>query len=310
VSIFNLSYFLFPFFFSLHLTPLAIRLAKKIGFYDIPDGLGLKIHKSPTPNIGGIVLFTSFFATLLFLSLFSGINRPIYWLAILSFFIIILGVIDDFKGINSFIRLLFYSIIAIVSAKAGLCYKGFQYDWINIFTSWLLIVGCINAINMLDGMDGLAAGVSAICCLGFLVLSIIQKNPIILPITLIFLGAVLGFLPYNFYPAKVFLGNSGSTLIGFFMGIFVITAGSNDASILKLIPPLLIASIPLMDMELAVSRRIRNRRGLFTGDREHFYDKLMKKGFSQRKTAFIAYGMTAVSVILAIFFQILMGVEP
>jgi UDP-GlcNAc:undecaprenyl-phosphate GlcNAc-1-phosphate transferase len=297
----NLIPTLVSFFISFSITPVLINIAKKKGLNDVPDNSELKIHKAPIPNIGGLVVFISITPTLLLSSPFVyNQSKDIYNVIIGCLLIMALGISDDLKGINPSIRFLGQFLISIIVISFGFKINTFPSLFLNLITTSFIIIVSINAINLLDGMDGLATGVSAICCLGFIGIGTYQNNTFVSILSLILFGSLIGFLPYNFNPAKIFLGDSGSTLIGFLLALLIISSASQLSSLPNLIPPILIVGLPFFDTAYTIIRRVRNKKSVFIGDREHFYDKLNRKGFSQRQTAVIGYSLSLMCTVMGL----------
>jgi UDP-GlcNAc:undecaprenyl-phosphate GlcNAc-1-phosphate transferase len=289
------------FLVSLFLTPFVIRVTRRKGIVDVPDNSALKIHLDPIPNTGGIVVFTGAASTLLLYSFFIyPAGTEMYGLLSGCFFVMVLGLLDDLKNLNPFVRLLGHGVVSIIVISSGFRMTIFPSSSLNVIATSCIIVGTINSINLLDGMDGLAAGVSATCCSAFVLVSILQNNPFALLFSLTLLGILLGFLPYNFNPAKIFLGDSGSTLLGLSLAILVISISSQSGSLYYTFGPILILGLPFCDTAYAIMRRIRGGNSIFLGDREHLYDKLMKRGFSQRQTALISYSISIGFVMLGL----------
>ena len=277
---------------SLLLTPFAIRTGAKVGLCDFPDNQGLKIHKSPIPLTGGLVISISTIGTILLSSVFPKTGGRLYGVVTGSFFLVLIGVIDDFKTVSPFVRILTHLLISILVIISGFKLTVFSMDIFNVAATLLLIMATINAVNLLDGMDGLATGVSAVCCLGFVGLGLLQNDLRIVSLASILLGALLGFLPYNFNPARIFLGDNGSTFIGFLLALLAIGSSDHPGSMLIRLSPILVLGLPLFDAAYAILRRLKERRSIFLGDRDHFYDKLRRRGFSQKETALIAYALS------------------
>ena len=174
-------------------------------------------------------------------------------------------------------------------STGGLSIKVTPLEIFGVLFVAFYILGGMNALNMNDGLDGLAAGMVAISCSGFAVLSILSGNDFGLILSLAGLGMTLGFLLYNFHPASIFMGDNGSHFLGFFVAVLAIvhTSGSNDLR--WFIGPVLVIGLPVADCALSILRRILNRKAIFQGDREHIYDKLIHRGISVRGTVLICY---------------------
>lgn len=280
--------FVFIFLLSFFITPLLIKLSLAFNVVDDCNNkeADLKIHKKPIPILGGMAVLLSFILGMLFFIKINVLQMSV----ILVFCILIstLSFLDDRKQIHFTWRLLLQLI-------AGIFLIFVDIKIFGIFTIFY-VVGVINSFNMIDGMDGLCSGVAIISCVGFLFLGL-QNNNMMLIILAGGLGsALLGFLPYNFNPAKIFLGDNGSTIIGFLLGVMAIIASNFTGFLI----PLLILGIPLIDMGCAILRRLKARKSIFLGDRGHIYDVLLQRNLSQRKVFTIICLLQASLVFLAV----------
>ncbi len=272
---------------SLLMIPLIMKIAIKKSFFDRPENV-LKIHKEPIPHLGGVAIFISLVVGLITAGFllesfkFAGIISMVVAAGIVFF----MGLWDDFKEVKPV-----YRFIAQISAGIILVLSGYKIGFVNCpGLSGILIVlyvlGSINSMNLLDGIDGLAAGVTLIIGLGFLTAFIMQANFFGIVVSLIFIGAVWGFLPYNFPKAFIFMGDNGSTLLGFILAFLAINlAQSSEFS--WFIASVVIMGVPIIDTAVAIARRIIKKRPIFQGDRSHIYDWLMDKGMSSKETVFI-----------------------
>ncbi len=282
--------FITAFLLSLMLTPLAIISAKKMRLVDIPDGTALKIHGRPVANAGGLVLALSFLPAVLT----RGDTDPgIYVVALGALAAVLLGLVDDLKGTKPLTRLLIQTAIGAGIAGGGVRAGLLTSAFLDATLGACIVIGAMNAVNLLDGMDGLASGVAAICCAAFAAFSYASGDVKVFVLASALLAAFIGFLPYNFHPASIFLGNSGSSLTGFLLGVLVILALRGSPTPGGCIGSLLIVGLPVADTAYAVVRRLRSGRGIMVGDRDHFYDKLLRKGFSQTQSALIGYSAAA-----------------
>jgi UDP-N-acetylmuramyl pentapeptide phosphotransferase/UDP-N-acetylglucosamine-1-phosphate transferase len=282
------------FLLALALTPAAALWARKGRLLDMPDGVALKIHRRPVPNAGGLALAAAVLpAFLLYLHREIHPSWAIGVVAGGSLFSLLLGLADDLTTVNPLTRLLAQTglgaSVALAGLRPGLCPSPFADSLLAV----CIVVGGMNALNLLDGMDGLAAGVAAICAAAFAALSWARGDAASLALASTILGAFLGFLPYNFHPASIFLGNSGSYLTGFLTASLMILGMSGSPTPAGCTGSLLIVGLPVADTALAIIRRVKKGRGIMTGDREHFYDKLLRWGFSQRESALIGYTAAA-----------------
>lgn len=274
------------------LTPILAVLARKTGFVDNPAGDSLKIHRKPIPYLGGGAVLLGTLGG--FMLAFPG-GLPY---AVLAGILLMFGVglADDVQQINPGVRLLFQLLAGTLVLAAGFSVNVIPHLWVVVPLTLFYITGAINAVNVIDGMDGLAAGTSIVSCLGFMAAGIIIGDGLLTFISGILLAALLGFLPYNFNPAKVFLGNAGSGFIGMVLGLMVVRLSSQAYSWDRFGAAILIIGIPVFDMAFAIARRKLRGRPVFTGDRSHIYDILVNKGLSQRTVWGI---MVAAAAVLA-----------
>lgn len=287
-------------------TPVFRNLGNKLRFYDVPDDDALKIHKQPISSLGGAAILLAVLASAVVAVVFTEVNLG-RLLGVLSCGLLVfgLGLWDDLKWKNTgsykpAVKFTFQVSISLL-AGLGLFAFGVQIRFIPISIVAVLlgsfyVFGGINAVNMQDGIDGLAGGLVAISAAGFIVLSAYTGNALGFVLSLALLGAVLGFLIYNFHPASVFMGDNGSHFLGFMVALLALTFTSKPYGIRWLIGPILIIGLPIFDAACAVIRRLIRRKPLFEGDRGHLYDRLMHKGLSMRQTVLICYLIQAVFV--------------
>jgi UDP-GlcNAc:undecaprenyl-phosphate GlcNAc-1-phosphate transferase len=264
----------------------------RFGWHDSPGPL--KIHSRPTPRLGGLAILLAFCIGT-FLSVRSAAD--IYFVAALAL-IWVAGLIDDLRGLPAI-----YRLSAHVFGGMILWYGGWRVPLLGsgvfgLAAICLYVVIVVNALNFIDGSDGIAAGVTAIIAMGYIVLpggSLPQFGSLV---AWSLLGACVGFLVFNFPPAKIFMGDSGSTMLGFCVAILGLNFWRvHDAAGSPLVFPILVASFPLLDAILAVLRRFRSHGSPFHGDRFHFYDLILGRGWTPRKVALACYGITLAFVL-------------
>ncbi len=281
------------FFLTVALVPASMRFASMIGAMDQPGKI--KIHATPIPRIGGLAIFISI---LLFYFFFPQLSNTLTWKAkavlLMSVGLVFtLGLIDDIKNIRPWIKL-FFQMLSVSLVVLGLytTYSSLQiYYLLFIF---FLILGYTNSFNLLDGMDGLAGGVTLLSALSLLIISIIADQPFTLGFAALLMGTTMGFLLFNFNPARIFLGDCGSTALGFSTALILSLIWIHSSNHWVIIPLLMIAGTPLLDTAYTVLRRIKNRRSLFHGDRSHLYDFILQSGFSVRQTVILFYGLSLI----------------
>ena len=290
-------------------TPLVKKLAVSVGAMDIPKD-NRRMHKTPIPRLGGLAIFAAFVVSVL---LFAQINREMRGILIGSLIIVILGVLDDIYSLRALPKFLVQILAAVVVVLHG-C----RIDFISnpIFTSAatylrlgsvgsvavtiLWIVAITNAVNFIDGLDGLAVGVSGISAATMLVVAILVAEQNIAVIMAALFGACLGFIPYNFNPAKIFMGDTGSTFLGFILATMSIQGLFKLYAIISFAVPFLILGIPIFDICFAVIRRLARGQNPMTADREHVHHRLIDMGFNQKQSVMITYMLTALLGLAAV----------
>jgi len=316
--------FLLAFITAYVITPYTIRFAKKIGALDVPKE-ARKIHKKPMPRLGGLAVIAGFAVSVIYLLIVMSVEKTItltgpdtYYLKIIGLFagILTLGAfcfIDDWKNINPFFKLFGQIIAASIVALCGVRITSinlpffsmfFTEETIALFVTILWIVGITNAINLIDGLDGLSSGISIISCISLLMIFALNDSPLISILLVTALaGSILGFLPYNFNPARTFLGDTGSNFLGFTLAIISILGTAKTYTAIVIVLPLLVFALPLLDTALAIIRRIiktKSLKGMFKADKEHLHHKIMKKGYTQKQAVFMLYGVSATFGMFAI----------
>lgn len=293
--------FMVALFISYILTPEIKKLAIKIGAVDVPKD-NRRMHKEPMPRLGGLAIYISFMVTVL---IAVDINTKILSILVGATIIVILGIIDDIKAIGAKWKLLGQLLAALVVIYGGVSIDflrfpigdreiiglGILYIPVTIF--W--IIGITNTLNLIDGLDGLSAGVGLISSISLFSIAVIQGRYDVALILIILAGATLGFLRYNFNPAKIFMGDTGSLLLGFLLGTLSIEGVMKSVTTIAVILPVLVLGIPIFDTAFAIVRRIINKRSIAEADKGHLHHRLFNMGYTQRQTVLILY---AISVIL------------
>jgi UDP-GlcNAc:undecaprenyl-phosphate GlcNAc-1-phosphate transferase len=264
-----------------------------------------EIHH-PIPRAGGVAIAVSYlvaYLCLLAVPLKGGgvvVDSLTFALRLLpaAGLIFIIGLADDLKGLEPWHKLLGETIAAGMAYWAGVHIQGFAgYGtgaWWNVPATLIWLVACTNAINLIDGVDGLATGIGLFATCTTLIAALIQHNMPLAIATVPLAGCLLGFIRYNFNPATIFLGDCGSLFIGFLLGCYAVVWSQKAATILGMTAPLMALSIPLLDMAVAVARRYLRRQPLFEGDRNHIHHRLLNRGFTPRKVALVLYACAAV----------------
>lgn len=259
-------------------------------------------HKKQIPRFGGIALFLSFVAVFL---IFLNITPSRLGLLIALSIIFLMGVLDDFFNLKSWIKLLLQFMAIGVAVSFGIGVEQianpfggiiiFSQFW-NIFLSALWLLAITNAINLIDGLDGLAAGTSGIAAISLFILSLfaIVNQPETAVMSIILLGVIVGFIRWNWHPAKIFMGDSGSNMLGFLIGVLAIISGA------KIATAALVLGFPLLDMLWSVIRRIKQGRHPFSADQEHLHHRLIKIGIKHQTVVVIILGIVGVFGLVAL----------
>jgi len=274
---------------SLLLTPVMMEAARKHDIVDRPDG-ELKNHAEPVPYLGGLAVYIAFVVTLgLLLSTFK--NDIVLGLLSAGSMILVLGLVDDFGALSPAVKFVGQFLAAFILYKSGIRIEiAVLPAWMNAALSIFWIVGMCNAFNIIDVMDGLAGGVAVISCFFLFLVSVLKGNHPVLPImTLALAGAVLGFLRYNFRPARIYLGDTGSMFIGLMLGSITMMVSYGFANPCSLLAPLLILGVPLFDTLFVMYHRARKGIPVFQGSRDHFALRLKKRTGSVLKTVILTY---------------------
>lgn len=292
-----------------------IKLGVKYHFYDEVRNDGLKIHKKPVVYLGGVGIFLAIVIVLAG----GAITNSISWYQTLGIILssaitVILGLLDDWKWKKEEskpILKLFFQVAAVflvffILIKTNIITGLFSNLSFDFFVITFYLTGSMNALNMEDGIDGLAGGITAISLIGFSVVSLSVQNYFAFFFTFSLFGAILGFLYYNWNPASVFMGDSGSHFLGFSLAVLALIFTLNPFTDLsKFIAPILIIGLPIIDVAITITRRILNGKSPFFGDREHLYDKLFAKLADTKRTVLIYWLIQAIIVWLGVTIYLL-----
>ena len=278
-------------------TPAVSVLAYKIGAIDVPKD-SRRMHKKPTPRIGGLAIFFGFVVATL---VFCKLTPELIAIYVGGLILVAVGVIDDVFRINAWIKLAAQVGVAFIAISQGVVleYVNFFGKYIH-FGAWaipitvLWIVGLTNAINLIDGLDGLACGVSAICSVSLLLVMLLKGDLAVAMITAVIVGACLGFLPFNSNPAKIFMGDTGALFLGFTMAVISVSGVFKLHTVISFIIPLSIFALPILDTTFAFVRRISHGKSPFSPDRGHLHHRLIDLGFNQKQSVAILYAICAI----------------
>ena len=274
-----------------------IPVSVNFGFCDNPAGDSLKIHKKPIPYTGGIGIYAAFLITMgLFFSIFRyPLTREVMGIILCGGLIIALGLWDDKQNVNPKLRLVLQIAISGITVMTSLVFFNAS---IFVLLPLLIVylVGSINSVNLFDGLDGLAGGTVAISLAGLGYIFYLENDFLYLSITFALLGALLAFLVFNFNPASVFLGDNGSTFLGYMLAILAINTIRNGDNLWLLFLTVLFVGLPVVDTAFAIIRRAIKGRPIFVGDRSHIYDLMVINGLSIKQAVLLCYVLQSVIV--------------
>lgn len=286
--------FIVAFLISYAATPIVKLIAFKIGAVDVPKD-NRRMHKKPIARIGGIAIFYGFIISIL---CFAKIDNSLRGILIGSIIIVVLGVFDDIYNLNALFKFVVQILAALIVVAHGVRIDhissfGFcktPYISLGIWSvplTLIWIVGVTNAVNLIDGLDGLAAGVSTISTVSLFAISLIMKESGVAIVTAAIAGAGFGFLPYNIHPAKIFMGDTGSTFLGFVLGSISVVGLFKSYAVISIAVPFLILGLPIFDTLFAIVRRLLRGQSPMHADRGHVHHRLIDLGFNQKQTVII-----------------------
>ena len=296
---------------ALVITPAVIRLAAATGAMDKPDKR--KVHTVPIPRIGGLGIYIAFLVSVIVNIFFSNpsaeVQKEIIGLIVSGTLIVLLGLIDDYKNLPAKVKLLGQILTAFVLVLGFDVRIDFITDpfgdylyleWAAVPATIFWLVGLTNTVNLIDGLDGLAAGISAIASVTILLVALENQFFLVAGLTAALAGSAIGFLFYNSNPAKIFMGDSGSMFFGFMLaGISVIGSMKSTATI-TLVVPIFALGVPILDTTFAIVRRWLGGQPIFKPDKGHLHHRLLKRGYSQRQAVFLMYVVSALLGLSAI----------
>lgn len=316
--------FLLAFIVSFMATPYSIKIAEKIGAIDIPKD-DRRMRKKSIPKLGGLAVIAGFVISLIYLISVMNIEGSINLFDENSYFkkligvglgviiITITGVIDDTKTLKPLQKLFGQVLAAIVAVSFGIRISAEDIPFIqntelaneiSMVVTVIWIIGITNAINLIDGLDGLSSGIALISCVSLLIIFALNYSPMIaiLMITSL-IGALVGFLPFNFSPAKTFIGDTGSNFLGYVLSIVSILGVAKTYTAVVIALPMLVLGLPIFDVIWAIIRRMvkgKSIKAIFKADKGHLHHRLLAKGFSQKQAVLVMYAMSAALGLFAI----------
>ena len=293
------------------MTPQVKRFAESVGAVDMPSAR--RINDRPVPRMGGIAIFCGFMLAML---LFTEMTVQVKGILIGTIIISVMGALDDMFDLNPWIKLIGQFAAAIVCVNCGVVLDGFtgflpgsaETVFLNFslsaFLTVIWIVGCTNAINLIDGLDGLAVGMSNISAATLFIISLSVAEANVSVILMCLIGACLGFWPYNRNPAKIFMGDVSSQMLGFVLSAVSVIGLFKLHALVTMLIPFLAMAVPLADTAFAFCRRILRGQSPFHPDKGHFHHRLLAMGLSQKQAVTVLY---SISVVLGIFAFLMVG---
>jgi UDP-GlcNAc:undecaprenyl-phosphate GlcNAc-1-phosphate transferase len=287
------------------LTPAVGRVGRILGIVDEP-GERRRLHISPIPRLGGIALFLGIFVPALAFLTVGGPYRGILLGAAIA---VTIGLVDDFRGLPWWGKLGGQGAAAAVAIGFGVVIDRFTFpllgiqslpDWLGVPASFVWIVAVMNMVNFLDGLDGLAAGICGIAGGTFAVIALSLGKPEAAVLSAIVAGACFGFLRHNFYPARIFMGDSGALLLGFVLATLAIQGLLKTAATVALFFPLFVLAVPIIDTSFVVARRLKYREKVYVADQAHLHHRFLRRGFTQRRAALTMYAWCGTLALAAL----------
>jgi UDP-GlcNAc:undecaprenyl-phosphate GlcNAc-1-phosphate transferase len=269
-------------------------MARMLGVVDRPGGR--RVNRSPVPRLGGLALFLGIFVPAL---AFLPLGRETRGLLLGAAIAVTVGAVDDFRGLRWWEKLAGQIVAAAVPPSFGIWVDRFTFPFLGkhalppsagIPLTILWIVAIMNMVNFLDGLDGLASGVAAIAGLTFAIIALSLAKPDAAILSAIVFGACIGFLRHNFYPARIFMGDSGALLLGFVLAAISVQGLLKTAATVALFFPLLVLAVPIVDTTFVVARRLKHRERVFEADQAHLHHRFLRRGFSEPRAAFTIWG--------------------
>ena len=296
------------------MVPPVKHFAEMVGAVDQPSER--RINKVPIPRMGGLAIFLGFVISLI---LFVEMSTRVMGILLGTVIIAVMGAVDDIVSLKPWAKLGGQVLAAAVAIRCGVVFDAIsnpnffsgtttiQLGFLSIPLTVLWILACTNAVNLIDGLDGLAVGVSTISSVTMLVVSLIVSEPVVSVILAALVGACIGFMPYNFNPAKIFMGDVGSQMLGFVLSTVAILGLFKLHAIITFFVPLMALAVPLADTTFAFVRRIAHGQSPFHADKGHFHHRLLALGLSQKQAVAVLYGISAVMGLIAV---LLTGESP
>lgn len=299
-------------------TPFAKRLAYKVGAIDVPKD-NRRVHKKPIPRLGGLAIYLgTIISMIIFLNPFDIANKELIYIIIGATIIVAMGIIDDIKPLSAKLKLLIQILAAYVLVRGGIRVEFLSNPFDSIDGLFFLnklstpvtifwIIGITNTVNLIDGLDGLAAGVGSIAAMTMLFVAVINGYTEVAIMSAILAGSAFGFLPHNFNPAKIFMGDTGSLFLGYMLSVIAINGLMKSVAAIGIVVPILALGIPIFDTTFAIFRRALNKRPIFEADKGHLHHRLLDRGLSQKQTVIVLY---MISMLLGVSAILITNSDP
>ncbi len=292
------------------MTPVVRTFAYKVGAVDVPKD-ARRMHKTPIPRLGGLAIFIGFMLSVLILGNVQG-NGQLQSILLGSVIIVVLGVVDDIMALPAMLKFVIQIVAALIPALNGVVIQAFSNP--NIFSDslyWVLgplsipftvlwIVAITNSVNLIDGLDGLANGVSAISATTMLVIALLASEAEVAVVMAALVGACVGFMPYNLNPAKMFMGDTGATFLGYILATMSIQGLFKFYAVISFAVPFLILGLPIFDTAFAFIRRIAHGQSPMHADRGHIHHRLIDMGLNQKQAVATLYVISAMLGLSAV----------
>ncbi|SES10603.1 UDP-GlcNAc:undecaprenyl-phosphate GlcNAc-1-phosphate transferase [Gracilibacillus ureilyticus] len=287
------------------ITPLVIKLAIRIGAVDQPNER--KVHTKVMPRLGGLAIVFSFFLGFL---IFTPNGEQAWPIIVGGLIITIVGFLDDLFQLPAKVKLLGQVMAAVVTVAGGIQMDfimvpfgdRIEFGYLTIPITIIWIIGITNAVNLIDGLDGLAAGVSSIVLATISGMALMMGNTFVAFVAFLLLGSTLGFLVYNFNPAKIFMGDTGSLFLGYMISVLSIMGLFKNVTFFSIMVPIIVLGVPILDTMLAIIRRAIQRKPLMAPDKYHLHHCLIRLGFSHKETVIFIYALSCLFSAAAIIF--------
>ena len=296
--------------------PAVILLAQRTGAMDAPNAR--KVHKKPIPRIGGLGIYAGFMAAIIFVAIKFGLDgeqlKETVGLVVSGSLIVVLGLLDDYKNLPAKVKLagqIFAAAVLVLIFDVRIDFitdpygeyiylDNFPIPYLAVPVTMFWLVGLTNTVNLIDGLDGLAAGVASIASFTIMLIALEQNLILVAVLTAALAGAAVGFLKYNFNPAEIFMGDTGSMFLGFMLAGISVTGAVKSVAAIALVVPIFALGLPILDTTFAIVRRLRGGVPIFKPDKGHLHHRLLSVGFTQRQAVLLMYVISALFGLSAI----------